>query len=75
MSFSRVIVPLLDYKFITAVGGDGFATIIDAAPALIGRRLGKEARESCYCNKGVLYVINLEERCGTMRQYCRIVDS
>lgn len=57
------------------VADDGFATITDAASALIGGRLGKEARESCYCNEGVLHGIKLEARCGTVRQYCRIVNS
>ena len=55
--------------------GDGSATITVALLALLGGRLGKEARESCYCNEGVLHGINLEARCGTVRQYCRIVDS
>ena len=55
--------------------GDGVATIFDAGFALLGGRLGKKARESCYCNERVLHGINLEARCGTVRQYCRIVDS
>jgi hypothetical protein len=54
-------------KCALTIGVDGFATIIDAASALSGR-LGKEARESCYCNEGVLHGINLEARCGTVRQ-------
>jgi hypothetical protein len=45
----------------------------------LGSRLGKQARESCYYNEGVLHGIlhgiSLEVRCGAVRQYCRVVDS
>jgi hypothetical protein len=56
-------------KCALTVVGDDSATIIVAVFARIGGGgLGKEARESCYCNEGVLHGINLGVRCGTVRQ-------
>ena len=55
-------------KCALTAAGDVLATVIATVYAPIGGHLGKEARESCYCNEGVLHGINLGVRCGTVRQ-------